>query len=332
MKRVDLINKNAKLTWWASLNTFSDVSWADFSNTYLMPNLIEKTSLDFSPELFRSVGCAANLGVDWRAGCSKVTTIKDQGNCGSCWVFAAVASVESLILIKNRKCSNSWSPNFDNPDISEQQLLDCANSVSAPSIISYPNSCSGGYSDDVFKYMTTYNATSESNYGYVGFKSACVMNNATWYPNPLAWVYRYFKLKGRDAQGPGHHRVSARNLTAIKAALCRQPIVNYMRVKQDFKDYSGGIYDSASCTGKINHAITLIGWKPPQNGQNAYFIGKNSWGVNWGEGGSFRIRAANWNTPNTLNDGLCSMYKFNYYPADIGKGLNKTYFRYSAIG
>mmetsp|Transcript_66315 Transcript_66315/g.91821 ORF Transcript_66315/g.91821 Transcript_66315/m.91821 type:complete len:181 (+) Transcript_66315:39-581(+) len=46
----------------------------------------------------------------------KVTSIKDQGQCGSCWAFSSTAAMESAHAV----AGNSLM------DLSEQQLVDCA--------------------------------------------------------------------------------------------------------------------------------------------------------------------------------------------------------------
>ena len=50
---------------------------------------------------------------DWRA-LGKVTPMKNQGSCGSCWAFAAVAALESKALINGTKFGG---------DLSEQQMV-----------------------------------------------------------------------------------------------------------------------------------------------------------------------------------------------------------------
>ncbi len=52
--------------------------------------------------------------VDWRRT-GKVTAVKDQGNCGSCWAFASTATLESHIAITTGTLY----------DLSPQELVSC---------------------------------------------------------------------------------------------------------------------------------------------------------------------------------------------------------------
>ena len=66
---------------------------------------------------------------NWKA-LGKVTSVKDQKSCGSCWAFAANAAVESKY-----KIDKNWNLN-----LSEQDLIDCG-----------PGSCSGGLTNKAMK-------------------------------------------------------------------------------------------------------------------------------------------------------------------------------------
>jgi hypothetical protein len=77
------------------------------------------------------------------------------------------------------------------------------------------------------------------------------------------------------------------DVTSIKNALLQYgPLVAGMVVYDDFQGYSGGVYEHpGSDPDPMNHVVAIVGYDDAQN----CWICKNSWGINWGEDGWFRI-------------------------------------------
>ncbi len=90
--------------------------------------------------------------LDWRSS-KAVTPIRDQGNCGSCYAFAAVAAIESALIIAKKG-------NAATLDLSEQQLVDCTWNY-------YNLGCNGGIMDACFEYLTFMSLMPEASYPYV---------------------------------------------------------------------------------------------------------------------------------------------------------------------
>ena len=57
---------------------------------------------------------------------------------------------------------------------------------------------------------------------------------------------------------------------------------------QDFFNYKSGVYSHVSGDYAGLHAVALMGWGE-SDAEGKYWIVKNSWGVNFGEEGYFRI-------------------------------------------
>ncbi len=177
----------------------------------------------------------------------KVTPVRNQDGCGSCWAFAGVGAFEGSYAIRN----------YSLIDSSEQDMLSC----------SAAGSCGGGWYAGVFDRMIGKGVAGETAYPYTATDSAC----SALPPRPFratAWGY---------VAGGGIPTVAQ-----MKAALCAHgPLAIAVRVTPLFQAYSGGPPFDESADGPINHAVTLVGW---DDSRNAWLI-KNSWGTGWGMNG-----------------------------------------------
>jgi len=176
------------------------------------------------------------------------TSVKDQGSCGSCWCFAAVGLLESMIL-KNDSVE---------VDLSEQHMLDCN---------PWGWGCSGGYWPN--DMLVDPGSPFESCYPYVGYVTPCDDSCPMAY-NIQAW---YFVTEDNVVPPTDLIKQAIYTYGAVAAGVY---------VDRWFQLYTGGVLDK--CKKNIswtNHAVILCGW---DDSKGAWLL-KNCWGTGWGENG-----------------------------------------------
>lgn len=129
-----------------------DLTHSEFKSTYLGLKAKKEASAYGTHE---HSGKDAAKSINW-ADKGKVTPIKDQGQCGSCWAFSTTGSLESDDAIFGKEL----------PSLSEQQLVDCSTSFGN-------NGCNGGLMDYAFEYVIKNGLTSEDNYPYKAVDGTC---------------------------------------------------------------------------------------------------------------------------------------------------------------
>ncbi|KAL3669990.1 hypothetical protein V7S43_005361 [Phytophthora oleae] len=188
---------------------------------------------------------------DWTtSGC--VVPVKNQGQCGSCWAFAAVAALESAICLSGQPLT----------PLSEQQLVDCDETSYA---------CQGGFPGDALTFIQRSGGVcTEKGYPYVSgdtgdrdtCKSSCTREAVT--------IRKVMSIPESDAG-------------LIQAISGRPVAVGVAAGNPTWKQYKGGVVSSCT-TSELDHAVLAVGFS------SSYFKIKNSWGTQWGEAGFIRLK------------------------------------------
>lgn len=190
----------------------------------------------------------ATTDIDWST-LGKVTPVRNQGNCGSCWAFSAIGAVESEVMIKRGLSTG--------PNLSEQQLVSCTR------VSPYDNyGCNGGWMVPAFKFMmTTAGIATEAKYPYTASNGSC------------RTALRAYRLSG--------YNVVARDRCGdLLTALQTRPISVAVDAT-NWSSYRTGVFNN--CAVNINHAVLLVG-----STASTWRI-KNSWGIYWGQSGFMTI-------------------------------------------
>lgn len=196
--------------------------------------------------------------LDWRDR-EAVTPIKDQGECGSCWAFASIATLESHNFINTGKLYN----------LSEQQLLDCSDNFG----------CNGGVMRGPFNYFIENKIALERDYPYEGEQGEC----------------RSGEVNKTDVRAFGYATIS-NDIETIKSIVSEHgPVLVLVDGSlTDFRFYSGGVYTYPGCSAYYkNHAMVIVGYGHDNRTDLDYWILKNSWSTDWGEDGYMRMDVEN---------------------------------------
>ncbi|MBN2236097.1 MAG: T9SS type A sorting domain-containing protein [Bacteroidales bacterium] len=188
-----------------------------------------------------------------------VTVAKDQGNCGACWTFGTLGSLESTLLKQG----------FGTYDFSEQSIRTCHGFIMGADM-----ACSGGNSHKSAAYLTR--------------GSGPILENDV--------PYNTDNYAGCDLTTTPQFRVYDVNFLPNDQNVIKQAIINYGALYTNMSWQSSAYTSSSktfyySGTEETNHAVLLVGWddnKSTAAGKGAWIV-KNSWGTDWGENGFFYI-------------------------------------------
>ena len=264
---VGILSHNADLSqnFTMGVNQFTDLTPDEFRDQYVGGLKAEVGS--YGCKSFSSSSSGAPASIDWRTK-GAVTSVKDQGQCGSCWTFSATGAVEGAWAISKNQLI----------DLAEQELVDCATGIAYGS-----HGCNGGIMEGAFKFVIENGQCALSAYPYTAKDGTCQKCSA------VAHISSCSDVKPNDQ-------------LSLKAAVAQQPVA--VAIEADtryFQSYSSGVLTSSSCGTSLDHGVLTVGYGS-ENGID-YWLVKNSWGTSWGMGGYVKIARSD----STNDPGICGI-------------------------
>ena len=228
----------------------------------------------------------------WSYCSDLLNLIRDQSRCGSCWAFSSTSS------FNDRRCIATGNTETLSPADAMACCYNCG------------YGCDGGWPSAADKYFVTTGAVTG---GLYGSDDGC-------YPYPFSPNMAGFRqtlrkfgdepadlgddstpmcpyscpVEGFDWEESKRKASRAavyRGRNEVKRTMVEKgPVSATMTVYKDFMLYKGGVYQKTSSEALGGHAIKCLGYGS-EDGVD-YALCANSWNVQWGEDGFFRI---DWN-------------------------------------
>lgn len=269
-KNVDVINlhnaeyRAGKHSYWLGVNQFADFTHGEFKARYLGLARTQAKGETLRGTYNTGSGLQAPSAWDWREK-GAVTHVKNQGDCGSCWAFSAVAAMESRYFLDGNTLTS----------FSEQELVDCVDKGK-------DNCNRGGEMHDGVEEIV-------KNHG-------AKINTEKQYPYADGTSPHKEKCKPKEqvaiqTQFTGYMNVTSGNETALQMASWKMGTISVGidASEAKFQMYAGGVYSNWRCKKKsdqLDHGVSVVGYgtEKSKNGLD-YWIVKNSWGASWGKSG-----------------------------------------------
>ena len=157
---------------------------------------------------------------DWA---SKMAAVKNQGSCGSCWAFSAVAATEGRYHLTYKKKAKV------DITFSEQQAVDCDKKS---------HGCNGGWMDNAFDLFKA-GVMKDADYKYTARQGTCKFDAKK----------KVDSVKGRTSIRKG-------DVAGIISAAQAGPISVAVDATK-WSGYKSGVF--STCSNKLNHGVTLVG-------------------------------------------------------------------------
>mmetsp|Transcript_93799 Transcript_93799/g.155020 ORF Transcript_93799/g.155020 Transcript_93799/m.155020 type:complete len:303 (+) Transcript_93799:3-911(+) len=290
---IEASNKK-NLSYTLGVTPFTDLTFEEFRAQFVggMTKLAAEEMKNLT-KFEKPVGFTTPQSIDWVEK-GAVSSVKNQGNCGSCWTFSATGALEGAMVVAGR----------DLVELSQQELVDCDTGIVGG------HGCNGGNPAQAFGWVKSHGMCASTDYPYLCVDSAkAICKEATCAKCSKPTLKAGGWITKGDVTAYG---MVGQTEGDLEAAVARQPIS--VAIQADtavFQHYKSGVLTDTACGYHIDHAVLAVGYGMTGNGFGAqkYWKVKNSWSSAWGEDGYVRIAKGM-----TKNYGECGIRTMASYP------------------
>lgn len=235
------------------ITKFTDLSEEEFSEVYLSASPMGVASGAILTEVVPYDGDAET--VTWEGIYTR--GIHDQGYCGACWAYSVTEQMQA--------------------DAIRAGYIDLNVSLSAQQIVSCDTSsfgCGGGWTERAYQYVQEAGGVAlEESYPYTSYydmTGTCKEDSSSFYMTTDG----YYTMDSEQAM-----------IDYIKSTGPLSACVD----ATTWASYIKGVV--TVCGREVDHCVQIIGINT--DAEEGYWLVRNSWGTEWGEGGYIRLSVGN---------------------------------------
>jgi cysteine peptidase B len=251
------------------ITKFSDLSPEEFASQYLTYKpRVERENESYTvfqpSSSLRGVSAGTPTNFDWRDE-GKVTAVKDQGGCGSCWAHSAVEGIETSSAIKG----------YPLTELSVQQLVSCDSTDAG---------CRGGDLPPAFEYvMKAGGLATASSYPYTSGSFPWRSGTCESFSVQSGTTVKSYEY----ATEPCFGSCTSQDEDTLAKNVANGGAPSICVDASAWQNYRGGVMTSKSCSSSyrsLDHCVQLTGYHG-YGTSSGYWIVRNSWAEDWGEDG-----------------------------------------------
>jgi C1A family cysteine protease len=188
----------------------------------------------------------------------KVTAVKNQEQCGSCWAFSATENIESVWMIAKGLTPATMKP------LAPQQIVDCDKR---------DGGCNGGDTITAFEYVIQAKGQdTEASYPYRAVNQAC-----HFLPADVETTISSYK-----------YATTTENEDQMKTATATVAPLSICVDAAQWQFYQSGVMTPSQCGKSLDHCVQIVGYDTTST-TAPYWNVRNSWGTGWGMSGFIRL-------------------------------------------